>query len=98
MVGKPGDLYQPRWGVTNSCRLDTPDACQDVIDHIVPPEYFSELRYMPNVEFLSHYNKNLAQQVDMGSQLRLRFEQEVRLLKKARAQIARQDQRIQVRE
>ncbi|GKC79157.1 hypothetical protein Tco_1129931 [Tanacetum coccineum] len=36
--------------------------------------------------------------VAMGSQLRLRFEQEVRLLKKARAKIARQDQRIQVRE
>ncbi|GJX29064.1 hypothetical protein Tco_0237143 [Tanacetum coccineum] len=34
----------------------------------------------------------------MGSQLRLRFEQEVRLLKKARAKIARRDQRIQVRE
>ncbi|GJX22926.1 hypothetical protein Tco_0227371 [Tanacetum coccineum] len=35
--------------------------------------------------------------VAIGSQLRLRFEQEVRLLKKARAQIARRDQRIQVR-
>ncbi|GKA95635.1 hypothetical protein Tco_0817730 [Tanacetum coccineum] len=34
----------------------------------------------------------------MGSQLRLRFKQEVRLLKKARAKIARRDQRIQVRE
>nr|GEW00591.1 transposase (putative), gypsy type [Tanacetum cinerariifolium] len=62
MVGSPGEIYQPGWGVTNSCRLDTPDACQDVA---------------------------------MGSQLRLRFEQEVRLLKKARAQIARRDQRIQ---
>nr|GEV76594.1 hypothetical protein [Tanacetum cinerariifolium] len=39
-----------------------------------------------------------AAEVDMGSQLRLRFEQEVRLLKKARVQIARRDQRIQVRE
>nr|GEW77835.1 transposase (putative), gypsy type [Tanacetum cinerariifolium] len=37
-------------------------------------------------------------EVAMGSQLRPRFEQEVRLLKKARAQIARRDQRIQVRE
>nr|GEX22343.1 hypothetical protein [Tanacetum cinerariifolium] len=64
----------------------------------VPPGYFSELRHMPNVEFLSQYNKNLAQHVAMGSQLRLRFEQEVRLLKKARAQIVRQDQRIQVKE
>nr|GEW20197.1 transposase (putative), gypsy type [Tanacetum cinerariifolium] len=98
LIGSPGENYQPGWGVTNSCRLDTPDACQDVVDHIVPPGYFSELRHMPNVEFLSQYNKNLVQQVAMGSQLRLRFEQEVRLLKKARAQIARRDQRIQVRE
>nr|GFB38384.1 hypothetical protein [Tanacetum cinerariifolium] len=57
-----------------------------------------ELRHMPNAEFLSQYNKKSRQQVAMGSQLRLRFEQDVRLLKKARAQIARRDQRIQVRE
>ncbi|GKE00878.1 hypothetical protein Tco_1388861, partial [Tanacetum coccineum] len=49
-------------------------------------------------DFLSQYNMNLTRQVAMGSQLRLRFEQEVRLLKKARAKIARRDQRIQVRE
>ncbi|GJS49251.1 hypothetical protein Tco_0599372 [Tanacetum coccineum] len=85
-------------GVTNDCRLDTPAACQDTVDHIVPPGYFSKLRHLPNADFLSQYNMNLARQVAMGSQLRLRFEQEVRLLKKARAKIARRDQRIQVRE
>nr|GEX91246.1 hypothetical protein [Tanacetum cinerariifolium] len=37
MDGSPGGIYQPRWGVTNDCRLDTPDACQDMVDHIVPP-------------------------------------------------------------
>nr|GEV99463.1 putative reverse transcriptase domain-containing protein [Tanacetum cinerariifolium] len=58
IVGSPGDIYQPGSGVTNSCHLDTPDACQDVVDHILPS----------------------------------------RLLKKARAQTARRDQRIQVRE
>nr|GEU90098.1 hypothetical protein [Tanacetum cinerariifolium] len=58
MFRSPKEIYQPGWGVTNSCRLDTPDACQDVLDHIVPPG----------------------------------------LLKKARAQIASRDQRIQVRE
>ncbi|GJV69582.1 hypothetical protein Tco_1485091 [Tanacetum coccineum] len=42
----------------------------------VPPGYFSELRHMPNANFLSQYNINLAQQVAMGSQLRLRFKQE----------------------
>ncbi|GJT56386.1 hypothetical protein Tco_0991440 [Tanacetum coccineum] len=98
VVGSPGGIYQPGWGVTNDCRLDTPDACQDMMDHIVPPGYFSGLRHLPNADFLSQYNINLARQVAMGSQLRLRFEQEVRLLKKARAKIARRDQRIQVRD
>nr|GEV79769.1 hypothetical protein [Tanacetum cinerariifolium] len=67
-------------------------------DHIVPPGYFSELRHMPNTDFLSQYNINLVQQVAMGSQLRLRFEKKVRLLKKATSKIAKRDQRIQARE
>ncbi|GKF80695.1 hypothetical protein Tco_0239297, partial [Tanacetum coccineum] len=41
------------WGMPNSCRLDTPEACQDVVDHIAPLGYFSELRHLPNDEFLS---------------------------------------------
>ncbi|GKC87815.1 hypothetical protein Tco_1148464, partial [Tanacetum coccineum] len=72
MVGSPGSIYQPGWGVTNNCRLDTPAVCQDVVDHIVPPGYFSELRHLPQDDFLSRYNINLAQQVATGSQLRLR--------------------------
>ncbi|GJX92522.1 hypothetical protein Tco_0345848 [Tanacetum coccineum] len=96
--GLPGGIYQPGWGVINSYLLDTPNACQDVVDHVAPPRYFSELRYLPNADFLSQYNMNLARKVAIGSQLRLRFEQEVRLLKKARAKIARQDQRILMRE
>ncbi|GJU59422.1 hypothetical protein Tco_1237188 [Tanacetum coccineum] len=35
--GSPGGIYQPGWGVTNNCRLDSPEACQDMVDHIVPP-------------------------------------------------------------
>ncbi|GKA21099.1 hypothetical protein Tco_0701088 [Tanacetum coccineum] len=38
------------------------------------------------------------EQVALGSQLRLKFKQEARLLKKATAKIAKQDQRIQARE
>nr|GEZ65456.1 hypothetical protein [Tanacetum cinerariifolium] len=44
------------------------------------------------------YNINLARQVAMGSQLRLRFEQKAKLLRKSVAQVARRDQRIQARE
>nr|GFA14444.1 hypothetical protein [Tanacetum cinerariifolium] len=44
------------------------------------------------------YNVNLAWQVAMGSHLRLRFEQEAKLLKKSVAQVARRDKRIQARE
>ncbi|GJW42796.1 hypothetical protein Tco_0071595 [Tanacetum coccineum] len=69
-----------------------------MVDHIVPPGYFFELRHLPNTDLLSQYNINLARQVDIGSQLRLRFKQEVRLLKKATTKIARRDQRIQARE
>ncbi|GJS51755.1 hypothetical protein Tco_0625117 [Tanacetum coccineum] len=69
-----------------------------MVDHTVPLRYFSELRHLPNTEFLVQYNINLAWQVALGSQLRLRFEQEVRLLKKARAQVARRNERIQVME
>ncbi|GJV70844.1 hypothetical protein Tco_1490839 [Tanacetum coccineum] len=64
IVGSPSGIYQPGWGVTNDCRLDTPEACQDMVD----------------------------QTVSSG------FKQEVRLLKKARAQVAKRDERIQVRE
>ncbi|GKD49050.1 hypothetical protein Tco_1278026 [Tanacetum coccineum] len=84
--GLPGSIYQPGWGVTNNCRLDTPNAFQDMVDHIVPPGYFSVLRHLPNDDFLSQYNINMAQQLAMGSQLRLRFEQEAKLLKNAVAQ------------
>nr|GFA68172.1 hypothetical protein [Tanacetum cinerariifolium] len=94
-VGSPGSVYQPEWGVTNGSLLDTPKACQDLMDHAAPPGYFTELRHMPNDEFLRQYNVNLARQVAMGSQLRLRFEQEAKLLKKS---VARQDKRIQDRE
>ncbi|GJV46279.1 hypothetical protein Tco_1430815 [Tanacetum coccineum] len=67
VVRSPGGIYQPGWGVTNDCRLDTSDACQDMVDHIVPPGCFSELRHLPNADFLSQYNINLARQVAMGS-------------------------------
>ncbi|GJS81795.1 hypothetical protein Tco_0748336 [Tanacetum coccineum] len=93
--GSPGGIYQPGWGMTNNCRLDSPEACQDMVDQIVPLWYFSELRHLHNTEFLSQYNMNLARKVALGSQLRLRFEQEVRLLKKATTKIAKRDQKIQ---
>nr|GFA05271.1 transposase (putative), gypsy type [Tanacetum cinerariifolium] len=44
------------------------------------------------------YNVNLARQVAMGSQLRLRFEQKAKLLRKSVAQVACRDKRIQARE
>nr|GEU49459.1 transposase (putative), gypsy type [Tanacetum cinerariifolium] len=96
--GSPGSVYRSEWGVTNGSLLDTPEACHDLVDHAAPPGYFSELRHMHNEDFLGQYNINLAWQVAMGSQLRLRFEQEAKLLRKSVAQVARRDQRIQARE
>ncbi|GJY60068.1 hypothetical protein Tco_0459960 [Tanacetum coccineum] len=64
----------------------------------ISQRYFSKLRHLPNDDFLSQYNINFARQVAMGSQLRLRYKQEVKLLKKSVAQVARRDQRIQATE
>nr|GEW17685.1 hypothetical protein [Tanacetum cinerariifolium] len=97
-VRSPKSIYRPEWGVANGSLLDTPKACQDLVDHVAPPGYFSELRHMHNDEFLRQYNVNLARQVAMGSQLRLRLEQEAKLLRKSVAQVARRDKRIQARE
>ncbi|GKG15274.1 hypothetical protein Tco_0354874, partial [Tanacetum coccineum] len=36
MAESPGSIYQPGWGVTNGCLLDTPRACQDLVDYIAP--------------------------------------------------------------
>nr|GFA28150.1 hypothetical protein [Tanacetum cinerariifolium] len=60
VVGSPGSVYRPVWGVTNGILLDTPEACQDLVDHAAPSGYFSELRHMHNEDFLGQYNINLA--------------------------------------
>ena len=93
--GHPDDIYQPGWGVVNGSRLDNAVACQDMVDHIVPPACFAELRRMPSGEFLEEYNKNLATTVALGSQLRLRYEQEVHLRRKVAAKVVRRDARIE---
>ncbi|GJT85867.1 retrovirus-related pol polyprotein from transposon TNT 1-94 [Tanacetum coccineum] len=98
MVMSPGSIYQPEWGVTNGYRLDTPSSCQELVDHLAPPVYFSELRHLPNEDFLGQFNMTLAWKVAMGSQLQLRFEQEAKLLRISVAQVACQDQRIQAME
>nr|GFC77887.1 hypothetical protein [Tanacetum cinerariifolium] len=36
-VGSPGGVYRPEWGVINGSLLDTPEACQDMVDHVAPP-------------------------------------------------------------
>nr|GEU48381.1 hypothetical protein [Tanacetum cinerariifolium] len=97
-VGSPESIYRPEWGVANGSMLDTPEACQDLVDHVAPLRYFSELCHLHNDDFLRQYNVNLARQVAMGSQLRLRFEQEAKLLRKFVAQVAHRYKRIQARE
>ncbi|GJT89815.1 hypothetical protein Tco_1078660 [Tanacetum coccineum] len=68
--------YQPGWGVINTCRQDTPDACQDVVYHIASPGYFFELHCLLNADFLSQYNMNLARQSGEVSQLSARRREE----------------------
>nr|GFA24153.1 hypothetical protein [Tanacetum cinerariifolium] len=62
MVGSPEGIYRPEWGIVNDSMLDTPEACQDLVDHVSPPGYFSEMRHLHNDDFLRQYNVNLARQ------------------------------------
>nr|GEX28271.1 transposase (putative), gypsy type [Tanacetum cinerariifolium] len=71
VVGSPESIYRPKWGIANGNTLDTPEACQDLVDHVATGLFF---------------------------RLRLRFEQEAKLLKKSVARVARRDKRIQARE
>nr|GFC48701.1 hypothetical protein [Tanacetum cinerariifolium] len=76
-VGSPGNVFRPEWGITNGSLLDTPEACQDLVDHTAPSGYFSELRHMHNEEFLRQYNINLAWQVAMGYTVVARRDQRI---------------------
>ncbi|GJS73446.1 hypothetical protein Tco_0706287 [Tanacetum coccineum] len=52
MVGSPGSIYQPGWGVTNDCRLDTPGVSQDLVDHKAPPGIQARENDIKNLEVL----------------------------------------------
>nr|GEV69319.1 serine acetyltransferase 1, chloroplastic-like [Tanacetum cinerariifolium] len=37
-VGSLESIYRPEWGVANGSMLDTPEACQDLVDHVAPSD------------------------------------------------------------
>ncbi|GKB41099.1 hypothetical protein Tco_0886041, partial [Tanacetum coccineum] len=82
MVGSPRVIYQPRWSVTNDCRLDTPEAYQNMVDHIIPSGYFSELRQLPNAEFLSQLLKKARSKIARWDQRIQVREEEIKKLDK----------------
>ncbi|GKC05424.1 hypothetical protein Tco_0997034 [Tanacetum coccineum] len=86
--GSPGGIYQPGWGVTNNCRLDSPETCQDMVYHIVSPGYFSELRHQHNTEFLSQYNMNLARQKIQAKEEEIKkLDEEIRSLRTVETEV-----------
>nr|GEV59973.1 hypothetical protein [Tanacetum cinerariifolium] len=99
----PADIAQSSPGTAVARDPDSENASSLVEvrspeNHAAPPGYFFELRHLHNDEVLRQYNVNLTRQVAMGSQLRLRFEQEAKLLRKSVAQVAHRDKRIKARE
>nr|GEW60539.1 hypothetical protein [Tanacetum cinerariifolium] len=96
----PADVAQSSQGTAAARDPESKNASSPVEvgspESIYRPEW--GLCHLHNDEVLRRYNVNLAQQVAMGSQLRLRFEQEAKLLRKSVAQVARRDKRIQARE
>ncbi|GJT93125.1 hypothetical protein Tco_1081970 [Tanacetum coccineum] len=67
----PSVGWAPVWYISTWVGLDYTAArhletLQDMVDHTVPPGYFSKLCHFPNTEFLGQYNMNLARQVAIG--------------------------------
>nr|GEV82693.1 hypothetical protein [Tanacetum cinerariifolium] len=91
----PADVSDPDLlSFVNPQSIPTENVAQSSKGAAVAGDLKSENTYFTSMQ----YNINLAQQVAMGSQLQLRFEQEAKLLKKSVAQVARLDQRIHARE
>ncbi|GKC08967.1 hypothetical protein Tco_1000577 [Tanacetum coccineum] len=59
-------------------RLDNADFCRQFLDHVTPPGYWATLRNQTDAGFLNSFNINSAQHVCMVSELRLRYEHEIR--------------------
>nr|GEW95185.1 hypothetical protein [Tanacetum cinerariifolium] len=68
-VRSPGSVYQPEWGVTNGSLLETPEACQDLVDHIAPPDL------QVSNERLSQQVSTLQQQVSGEEKLKAAFKE-----------------------
>nr|GEU98340.1 hypothetical protein [Tanacetum cinerariifolium] len=80
-VGCPRSVYRPECGVTNGSLLDTPEACQDLVDHAAPPGYFSgKWQYghsnaLVSNEHLSQQVSTLQEQVSGEEKLKAAFEE-----------------------
>nr|GFC89250.1 hypothetical protein [Tanacetum cinerariifolium] len=48
-------------------------ACQDLVDHVAPSGYFTELRHMPNDEYLWQYNGKNAELMRELEDIRAQF-------------------------
>nr|GEZ44898.1 hypothetical protein [Tanacetum cinerariifolium] len=55
VVGSPESIYRPEWGVANGSMLGTPEACQDLVDHVAPPVARRDKR----IQAREHEIKNL---------------------------------------
>nr|GEU72749.1 hypothetical protein [Tanacetum cinerariifolium] len=76
-VGSSKSIYRPEWGVANCSMLDTPEACQDLVDHVAPPDYFSELRHLHNDDFLSRVEQRCAEMDARLDALSIDFDEEL---------------------
>ncbi|GJU34051.1 hypothetical protein Tco_1182405 [Tanacetum coccineum] len=94
------DMAYSPWGVrSQGDRPPSPPwsghACQDMVDHIVPPGYFSKLRHLPNADFLIQYNINLArskiarrdQRIQVREEEIKKLDQEIKSLKTVETEV-----------
>nr|GEU55539.1 transposase (putative), gypsy type [Tanacetum cinerariifolium] len=71
-------IYVPKWHVINDSALDDPKSCRGIIDNLVPPGFFSQLRAMDCEQLLAEFNVGATCQTCFNAEIKMRLEHELR--------------------
>ncbi|GJS14711.1 hypothetical protein Tco_0409183 [Tanacetum coccineum] len=90
MGGSPGSVYQPGWGVTNNCRLDISEECQDMVDHIKAVAQIArrDQRIQAREEHIKHLETLLEAEADMKKAAEAKNAELVKELESLRVQFS----------
>ncbi|GJX51602.1 hypothetical protein Tco_0278447 [Tanacetum coccineum] len=65
-------IYVPKWDVVNNSALDDAEVCRNMVNHLAPPRFFSQLRAMDYEQLFMEFNVGVARQTCLSAGLSLK--------------------------